>query len=179
MRVPHSEWSPELDDSHSVGATSVPEKINPNQGLTALTTIGYQGASLDAFLATLRAAGTTLVLDIRERPMSRRKGYSKTALSQALASIGIEYQHERALGAPRPLRQQYRADGKLDEFFVEFRRYLATQGSVLDRLATTLGGRVSLLCFERDPVECHRSVVVAALAERLRIEYQHLKVVDS
>ena len=73
--------------------------------LSGLTTIGYEGASLPAFLATLKDAGVTRLLDIRELPISRRKGFSKTPLSQALAGVGIEYQHERALGAPRSIRQ--------------------------------------------------------------------------
>jgi uncharacterized protein (DUF488 family) len=144
--------------------------------LSALTTIGYEGASLPAFLAALKAAGVTLLLDIRELPISRRKGFSKTPLSQALAAAGIHYQHERALGAPRRVRHRLRADGDLKRYFADFREYLATQEALLDQLARTLSGRVALLCFERNAAECHRSVVVASLAERLKMGFLHLSV---
>jgi uncharacterized protein (DUF488 family) len=147
--------------------------------LSGLTTIGYEGASLAAFLATLKAAGITLLLDIRELPISRRKGFSKTPLSQALAAAGIHYQHERALGAPRAVRHRLREDQDFRRYFADFREYLATQGTVLDQLARTLTGRVALLCFERNPAECHRSVVVAALARRLKMDFRHLTVGDA
>jgi uncharacterized protein (DUF488 family) len=144
--------------------------------LKALTTIGYEGVSLEAFLATLKAAKVTLLLDIRELPISRRRGFSKTALSEALAAAAIGYQHERALGAPREVRHRLRADGDLKRYFADFREYLATQGTVLDQLAQALSGRVALLCYERNPAECHRSVVAAALAKRLKMDFSHLTV---
>ena len=144
--------------------------------LSGLTTIGYEGASLPAFLATLKDAGVTRLLDIRELPISRRKGFSKTPLSQALAGVGIEYQHERALGAPRSIRHRLREDGDLKRYFADFREYLSTQDTLLDELARALSGCVALLCFERNPAECHRSVVVAALARRLKTGFLHLSV---
>lgn len=144
--------------------------------LFALTTIGYEGVSLSAFLATLKAAEITLLLDVRELAMSRRKGFAKTALSQALSAAGIGYQHERALGAPKRVRHQLREDGDLRRYFVAFRKYLATQEAFLDQLATTLGGRVALMCFERNPAKCHRSVVVEALARRVNLDFRHLTV---
>jgi uncharacterized protein (DUF488 family) len=144
--------------------------------LPGLTTIGYEGASLPAFLATLKTAGVTLLLDVRELPISRRKGFSKTPLSEALSGIGIDYQHERALGAPRNMRYRLREDGDLKRYFADFREYLATQEALLDQLARTLTGYVALLCFERNPAECHRSVVVAALARRLKTGFLHLSV---
>ena len=106
--------------------------------LKALSTIGYEGISLDAFIATLKAAKVTLLLDVRELPISRRRGFSKTALSAALSSAGIAYQHERALGAPREVRHRLREDGDLARYFVDFREYLASQRQLLDELASSL-----------------------------------------
>lgn len=144
--------------------------------LSGLTTIGYEGASLTAFLATLKAARVTLLIDVRELPSSRRKGFSKTPLSQALSKAGIGYQHERALGAPRQIRHKLREDGDLKRYFADFRAYLATQDTLLDQLARTLSGRVALMCFERSATECHRSVVAAALARRTARAVEHLSV---
>jgi uncharacterized protein (DUF488 family) len=139
-------------------------------------TIGYEGATVDGFVATLRCAGITRVLDVRELPLSRRRGFSKNALSTLLANVGIEYQHERALGAPRPIRHRLRRDQNLARYFVSFREYLKTQRELLAALAQSLSGSVALLCFERDPAECHRSVVAADLAKRVKGDVEHLHV---
>jgi uncharacterized protein (DUF488 family) len=144
--------------------------------LSGLTTIGYEAASVAAFLATLKAAGVTLLLDVRELPLSRRKGFSKRPLSHALSKVGIEYRHERALGAPRQIRHRLREDGDQKRYFADFREYLAQQDGLLDELASTLSGCVALLCFERNPAECHRSVVAAALARRTGRAIEHLSV---
>lgn len=147
--------------------------------LSCLATIGYEGASLPALLATLKAAGVTLVLDVRELPLSHRQGFSKTPLSQALSKIGIEYRHERALGTPRAMRTRLRQYGDRERFLADFRDYLATQERLLDQLAGTLGGCVALLCFERNPADCHRSVVGAALARRTGNKVEHLSVASA
>ena len=144
--------------------------------LKALSTIGYEGISLEAFIATLKAAKITLLLDVRELPISRRRGFSKTALSEALSSAGIAYQHERALGTPRQVRHRLREDGDFKRYFADFREYLASQRKLLDELARTLSGRVTLLCYERNAEECHRSVVVNALARRAKLGFSHLSV---
>jgi uncharacterized protein (DUF488 family) len=141
-----------------------------------LATIGYEGATLKAFIEELQGAEVTHLLDVRELPSSRRKGFSKTALSQALAAAGIGYQHERALGTPRQMRHQYREHGDLPRYFAQFRKHLAAQGPVLDRVAEALSGQTALMCFERNPAECHRSIVAAELARRRRIAVIHLTV---
>jgi uncharacterized protein (DUF488 family) len=144
--------------------------------LSGLATIGYERVSLTGMLDTLTAAGVTLLLDVRELPVSRRKGFSKSSLSQALAKLGIGYEHARALGSPRDIRHRLRRDGDLERYFVDFRKYLKTQNTLLDDLARRLSGCVALLCFEREPAECHRSVVAAALASRTRLRVEHLRV---
>jgi len=75
--------------------------------MTGLWTIGYEGAALEDFLDTLRQAGVTKILDVREIPISRRKGFSKTVLEQALSGYDIDYQHELRLGSPREMRHGY------------------------------------------------------------------------
>jgi uncharacterized protein (DUF488 family) len=139
-------------------------------------TIGYEGVVLSEFVETLIAAQVTRVLDVRELPISRRKGFSKTALAAALARAGIVYQHERALGSPRHIRHRLRDDGNFTRYFADFREYLATQRPLLDTLAAELVGSVALVCYERNPAECHRSVVATALAKRAKTTVQHLTV---
>lgn len=141
-----------------------------------LSTIGYEGAELDDFIETLRMAKVDVLLDVRELPISRRRGFSKTALMAALSDAGIDYRHEKRLGSPKAIRHELREDWDYDRFFDAFDEHLAEQTDVLDTLARGLAGHVALLCFERDHKTCHRTPVAAALAARVQLKPVHLGV---
>lgn len=130
-----------------------------------LFTIGYEGADLPRFLETLVDNSVSLVLDVRELPISRRRGFSKNSLAAALEAVEIEYKHERDLGAPREIRHRLRDDQDLKRYFRDFTKYLATKTGKLEQLAKDLRGNVVLLCYERDYKECHRSIVARELGQ--------------
>ena len=127
-----------------------------------LFTIGYERSSLLDFIATLEIAGVDLLLDVREFPVSRRKGFSKSALRDALEGSGIDYRHEKSLGSPKDIRHRLYDDGDFEQFFTDFRVHLETQKGLLRELANDLSGNVALMCYERDPRTCHRTVVAEA-----------------
>lgn len=143
-----------------------------------LFTIGYEGAELTDFLARLKAAKVDVLLDVREIPISRRRGFSKTALGDALDASGIAYRHERQLGSPKAIRHRLREDGNYRRFFRDFDRHLERQGELLDTLARELKGNVALMCYERDHASCHRRSVAEALADLLGKTPVHLGVQD-
>ena len=132
-----------------------------------VTTIGYEAADLSSFLACLKAAKIEVLIDVRELPLSRRRGFSKSALRMALADHKIGYVHLRDLGDPPPGRAAARA-GKIEKFVRIFKRHLKTKAAQealeaackLARSAT-----ISLMCFERNPVTCHRLMVAAAIRD--------------
>jgi hypothetical protein len=95
-------------------------------------TIGYEGASVPAFIAALRDAGVALVLDIRAAPVSRKKGFSKTHLAQHLSEAGIGYRHMRGLGTPKQGREAARS-GDHDSFERLFRNHLEEPEALLRR----------------------------------------------
>jgi uncharacterized protein (DUF488 family) len=131
-----------------------------------LFTVGYEGRSLDELIDELLGAGVERLVDVRELPLSRRRGFSKTALSEALREVGIEYVHVRALGNPKPNRERYWA-GDVEGGAAVYRKHLNNGSrSALLELAESLGAdQACLLCFERDHAECHRDVIVEALQE--------------
>ena len=141
-----------------------------------LFTIGYEGVTLDEFLSTLENTAISVLLDIREIPISRRKGFSKNALSEALAVKDIGYRHERSLGSPKTIRHKLREDGNYQAFFRAFDRYLLKHNSLLRELVEELNGNVVLMCYEKDHTQCHRSSVVNALAEISGLKPTHLEV---
>lgn len=145
-----------------------------------LATIGYEGTTVPRFLAALTAAGIDLLVDVRAVASSRRPGFAKTALAANLQTVGIEYRHLRALGTPADGRAAARA-GRHDEMQAIFRGQLATEDAqeALHELGALVGERrVAILCFERDPAHCHRTLVAEALRARMRVEVAHLFAAD-
>jgi uncharacterized protein (DUF488 family) len=126
-----------------------------------LFTIGYEATTMAEFLAALTGVGVERVIDVRALPLSRRPGFSKTPLRAALAEAGIDYVHLRALGTPAEgrsaakrgdratLERVYAGQLELPEAMVaaeEMKRLAAEKPS-------------ALLCFEREPRDCHRTLL--------------------
>lgn len=145
---------------------SAPAKKTRNRSKTtsAITvfTVGYEGRSVDDFVAMLRAAKIDRVIDVRALPLSRRRGFSKTKLSEALAGSGIEYVHLRIAG--NPYRDQ-RANVK--RCLALYKGHLERSPEVIASvLEATHGHRAALLCVERDACNCHRSVLASKLVQQ-------------
>ena len=141
-------------------------------------TIGYEGAQLDDFLETLLAAGIDRVVDVREIPGSRRRGFSKNQLAEALENVGIGYSHFRGLGDPKPGRDAARS-GDLDKFRVIFLEHLASetaQRALEEAIEIARHTSVCLLCYERDPKLCHRAIVADRVSAVLESSIRHLGV---
>ena len=143
----------------------------------SIATVGYEGATVPGFLETLREADVELLVDIRAVARSRRPGFAKSRLAANLAEAGIQYLHLRGLGTPAEGRAAARA-GQHEEMREIYAQQLVTV-EAQDELETLVdlvrsGRRICLLCFEAEPAHCHRSLVVAALAERLPLQVTHL-----
>lgn len=128
-------------------------------------TIGYEQTTMADFLAALKGAGVEVVADVRAIAASRRPGFSKTALAANLAEAGIGYQHFRALGTPADGRAAARAGrhAELERIYssqLELPEAMA-QGAALADLAGEK--RVALLCYEREPGCCHRTLLREAM----------------
>lgn len=143
-----------------------------------LATIGYEGALLDDFIATLQAASVRLLIDVRELPISRRKGFAKGALSAALNSAGIGYLHLKGLGDPKPGRDAARA-GDHAGFLKVFGAHLLSLPAQLD-LGVAAGhaaaGGACLMCYERDHAGCHRKLVAEAIHATVPIRISNIGV---
>jgi uncharacterized protein (DUF488 family) len=156
-------------------------------------TIGVYGFDRESFLQRLRDADVRLLLDVRQRRGVRGPEYAwanSLRLQAALAEAGIAYEHHPELAPTTELRQlQYAEDdrrgvGKRSrlELAAEYaRRYTA---EILDRadlepIVSALSRTAALLCVERDPEACHRSLIARRLAERHGVAIEHLRPPDS
>ena len=129
-------------------------------------TIGYEGTTVGEFLKALTDAGVKRVIDVRAVPNSRRPGFSKTPLRNALAEEDIDYVHLRALGTPADGRAAARA-GRHEDLKriyagqLELPEAIAEGAQMLDLAREEPS---ALLCYERDPTGCHRTLLWKALA---------------
>jgi uncharacterized protein (DUF488 family) len=145
--------------------------------MQTLFTIGYQQAKPAAVLGELKRAKIDLLVDTRAVAASRRPGFSKRQLATALDQVGIAYIHLQKLGTPAEGRQAARA-GDLDTLWRIYDKHIKTpeaQAALGELLALIKSGkRVCLLCYERDPNECHRSRIAALVKKRTRVKVDDL-----
>ena len=136
-------------------------------------TIGYEGTTMDSFLATLREAGVEQVIDVRALPLSRRPGFSKNILAATLKDSGIGYVHLKALGTPKPGRDAAKkGDWRTMERVYAGQLQLPEAQAQAAQLRDLAAEKPSaLLCFEHDPKHCHRTML-------LREEGEGFEVVD-
>lgn len=142
-----------------------------------LFTIGYEGRDLPTFLECLASHGVECVLDVRENPFSRKPGFSKGPLSQALTAAGIRYVHMKDLGTPRALREKVKSDEDYEAFFLEMRRHLSTRQEAIEQACDCVCRmNCCLLCYEASVDACHRKLVAEMIRERCaeRLEVFHL-----
>jgi len=156
-----------------------------------LATIGVYGFTLEEFLRTLREADARLVLDVRQRRGVRGPQYAwanSKRLQAALEEAGIEYQHHPELAPTTDLRQlQYREDDRLgvgkrsrEQLAPEYRERYTREildRADLDAVVAELPdvGAGALLCVERDPEACHRSLIADRLAAEYQVPVTHLR----
>lgn len=129
-------------------------------------TIGYEATTVTEFLAALTKAGVKQVIDVRAVPNSRRPGFSKNPLKNALAEVGIDYVHLKALGTPADGRAAARA-GRQEDLKRIYAGQLDLPEAIVqsEQMRELAAERPSaLLCYEREPAECHRSLLLAAAA---------------
>lgn len=138
-----------------------------------LFTIGYEATTVAEFIEALRQAGVGRVIDVRALPLSRRPGFSKTPLRNALAEAGIEYVHLKALGTPAEGRAAARAGRQKD-----LERIYSAQLDLPEAIVQAQQMRElaedkpsALLCYEREPAGCHRSLLIAAAAPEASVTH--------
>ncbi len=135
--------------------------------MTTIYTIGYEATTMADFLAALHRAGVKRVIDVRALPLSRRPGFSKSILAATLKEAGIDYVHLKALGTPKPGRDAAKK-GDVATLTAVYDGQLAlpeaqAQAARMRALAAEMPS--ALLCYERDPCHCHRTLLLQAEGE--------------
>ena len=152
-----------LGDSVDLAAIRKSKPTNKDPGLT---TIGYEGKSIEAYLNLLLQDGISLLCDVRRNPISRKFGFSKRVLASGCSRVGIRYEHIPQLGIDSSKRQNL---GSQDDYNKLLSSYLSEQ---LPKRKTELslisswiesGERVALTCYEADVRQCHRGCIASII----------------
>lgn len=136
-------------------------------------TIGYEASTQPDLIAALKAAGVERLIDVRAVPLSRKPGFSKNILANGLAEAGIEYVHLKALGTPPEGREAARKGrhAELERIYVgqlELPEAIVAAAKMRDLAAEKPS---ALLCFERDPAGCHRTLLLREVAPDVEVEH--------
>lgn len=141
-----------------------------------LYTFGYEGLDISTFIDRLKSTFVQVVIDVRELPLSRKKGFSKNAFRDVLEAAGIEYRHVNSLGCPKDIRDAYKENGSWSQYTKSFTTYLTSQTESIKELATVARATTAcLVCFEADYSACHRTYVARAAQKLGGLNIAHLE----
>ncbi len=143
------------------------DHVRPTHADECLFTIGYEGISFDAYLSRLVANNIKLLCDVRRNPLSRKYGFSKSTLRDAVESLGIRYMHIPELGISSEKRRTLETRADYEKLFRDYEcTTIANGGDKISEVAALLRlhRRIALTCFEADVCMCHRSRIATALA---------------
>jgi len=158
--------------------------------MAILRTIGVYGFDRESFLAALRGAGVGLLLDVRQRRGVRGSEYAwanAQRLQAALEEAGIGYSHVKELAPTTEMRElQYREDERKGEgkrsrsvlapaYVDRYTEEVLGQADLAPIVKFVGKARAALLCVERDPGACHRSLVAERLRDEFGFEVEHLR----
>jgi uncharacterized protein (DUF488 family) len=138
-----------------------------------LFTIGYEGRTLEEFINILLEKNISLLCDVRKNAFSMKYGFSKNTLSNACKNAHLAYLHIPDLGIESAQRKSLKTKEDYSNLFAHYcQTVLMDSISVQKELGLKIqaAGRAALMCFEADPVMCHRSYCASALVANAQIK---------
>jgi|LSQX01.2.fsa_nt_gb uncharacterized protein (DUF488 family) len=139
-----------------------------------LFTIGYEGITLETYINKLIINDVHVLCDVRKNAYSQKYGFSKSQLQKACEGVGISYIHMPELGINSDKRQHLISQNDYDLLFEDYEKNtLQNNSNALLRIKEILKKekRVALTCFEKNPLQCHRSRIANALMQLPNINY--------
>jgi uncharacterized protein (DUF488 family) len=139
-----------------------------------LLTIGHSNHSIEAFILLLEQQGITAVADVRSHPFSRYlPHFNKSEITASLSAVGIQYVFlGKELGARPEDLSCYDTSGK-----ALYDRIAATPlfSSGIQRLLKGAANyKISLMCAEKDPITCHRTILVCHKLKEFNLQINHI-----
>lgn len=168
-----------LDADELAKVEAFRQRFEAQRANPALMTLGYEGISIEKYIYQLITNGVKVLCDVRKNAYSQKYGFMKETLKKACEAVGIIYIHVPQLGIEsdkrKSLSTQADYDALFDEFeqttLVENRQYLFWLKDLVEKYR-----RVCLLCFERDPRQCHRTRVAKAVVSLPEVKFKYMPI---
>lgn len=139
-------------------------------------TLGYEGHTLPTMMRLLLANNVSLLIDVRQNPVSRKRGFSRTCLERSVPEFGVAYLHCPQLGTPPVIRTIYMKTGNIKRALIQYEKHLRMQMKFLQSFFLKVRSqRFCLLCLESDHNSCHRGVIAQVLTEMTGCQPIHLE----
>lgn len=155
-------------------------KVKWKNDTPALLSLGYEGISIEKYMFQLITNGVTILCDVRKNAFSQKYGFKKDTLKKACEAVGIEYVHIPQLGIESNKRKSLKTQADYDELFNDFERTtLVENHKFVERLRHIVDDnkRVCLLCFEKNPNQCHRTRVANAVMALPDVKFKYIPIV--
>ena len=169
QKAPNNKWVRKLEEDINLRRIKLNGGTFWNSEHSTIYSIGYEGSTIEKFIKKLKDSNIQQLIDVRELPLSRKNGFSKTLLRENLKKVGILYKHIPELGSPRKMRHQLYKDRNYKKFFDEYKKHVNDK-DVLENISDIEGRarrkKTVLLCFEKDHKTCHRKIIADKLKER-------------
>jgi uncharacterized protein (DUF488 family) len=141
--------------------------------MNTVFTVGHSNHPIDRFIGLLKQNAVTAIADVRSQPFSRRNPqFNKERLASVLKSEGIAYVFlGRELGARSDDPACY------EHGQVQYARLAQTElfvGGIERVLQGEKNYRLALMCAEKEPLDCHRTLLVARALERRGVTIEHI-----
>ena len=141
-------------------------RMDYSRNSKGITTIGYEGRSIDGFLDELLRQRVDILVDVRNNPFSFKFGFNKSILGDYLSRLGLEYVHMPEMGIASSDRKKATTEQATHELFEAYRRSLDGLGASFARIIEMGAGRkIALMCMEKDVRQCHRGEIARRLRE--------------
>lgn len=169
QKVPNNIWVKRLKKEIGLEQIKIDGSLLWNFEYDVVYTIGYEGYTLEKFIKKLKDSNIQQLIDVREIALSRKNGFSKSALRTELNKNGIRYEHLNELGSPKEVRHQLYKDLDYAKFFMEYKKHIKDEDimkniSIIEGLAKRK--KSVIMCFEKDYNICHRSIIAEELKRR-------------
>ncbi|MEK6888073.1 MAG: DUF488 domain-containing protein [Candidatus Aenigmatarchaeota archaeon] len=136
--------------------------------------IGYQGRNIDQFIDTLKENKIKVLIDTRNSGLSRKPNFSRQTLKNKIEKNGIRFISVPDAGAPKELRNYLKDSGNIEIFFKMYKKHII-KTKAFEKLSSHINGeRTCLMCFERNPYECHRLILSEMIHQNMDTEVRHL-----
>lgn len=149
--------------------------MQKSEVLPRFYTLGHQSHSFLTMVKLLTSNRVSMIVDVRQNPVSRKTGFSKRQLEEAVPNFGISYAHWPELGTPPSIRKIYLATGNVEKALFRYEQHLRARRRTLRAFIQTVKSeRFCLLCLEADHRSCHRSIIAQVLNEMTGCRPIHL-----